>query len=136
MRLGATQVTGEKNGTKRNLVVEGHGVPLPILVTRANRHDVTQLAAVLHAKLAKPKGRRRQYRCADEGYDGQPAQEAIPAPRYNPKVRRRGEEIDQKKRIPGYKPQRRVVEVTHSSFNRSRKLSVPYPKYADSDLAL
>jgi transposase len=134
--LGATQLTGEKNGSKRHLLVEGHGVPLSILVTGANRHDVTQLAAVLDAKVVKPKGRCRQYLCADKAYHGQPAQEAIVARRYIPKVRRRGEEIDQKKRIPGYKPRRWVVEVTHSWFNRFRKLLVRYEKYADSYLAL
>ena len=33
---------GEK-GTKHHLLVDGRGVPLSLVVTGANRHDVTQL---------------------------------------------------------------------------------------------
>ena len=34
---------------KRQLLVDGRGVPLSIVVTGANRHDVSQLEAVLDA---------------------------------------------------------------------------------------
>ena len=47
MPLAVTQRIGEKKGTKRHLLVDGRGVPLSIVVTGANRHDVTQLGAVL-----------------------------------------------------------------------------------------
>ena len=36
-----------KNGSKRHILVEGRGVPLSIVVTGANRHDVTQLELYL-----------------------------------------------------------------------------------------
>lgn len=44
----AQQATGPnptdrgKNGSKRHLLVDGRGVPLSLVVTGANRHDVTQ----------------------------------------------------------------------------------------------
>ena len=47
MPLAGTQRIGGKKGTKRHLLVDGRGVPLSIVVTGANRHDVTQLEVVL-----------------------------------------------------------------------------------------
>jgi putative transposase len=49
---------------------------------------------------------------------------------------RRGEEIEAKKTIPGYRARRWVVEVCHSWFNRFRKLLVRYEKTHSSHLAL
>jgi len=43
-------------------------------------------------------------------------------------VKSRGEEIDEKKRNPGDKSRRWVVEVSHSWFNRFRKILVRYEK--------
>lgn len=53
-----------------------------------------------------------------------------------PHVKQRGEEIREKKNNPGYRARRWVVEVSHSWFNRFRKLLVRYEKLADSSLAL
>lgn len=36
-----------KNGSKRHLLVDGRGAPLSLIVTGANRHDVSQLESVL-----------------------------------------------------------------------------------------
>jgi hypothetical protein len=59
------------------VLVDGRGVPLSLIVTGANRHDVSQLAQVLDAvALAKP-GHVESYLYADKGYDGEPAQEEI-----------------------------------------------------------
>ena len=53
-----------------------------------------------------------------------------------PHVKQRGEEIQEKKPIPGYKARRWVVEVSHSWFNRFRKLLVRYEKRAETYMAL
>ena len=42
-RWAGTQRIGGKKGSKRHLLVDGHGVPLSLIVTGANRHDVSQL---------------------------------------------------------------------------------------------
>jgi putative transposase len=55
---------------------------------------------------------------------------------YIPHVKKRGEEIQEKKTIPGYKARRWVVEVSHSWFNRFRKLLVRYEKLAETYMAL
>lgn len=118
--------------------MDDRGVPLSLVVTGANRHDVTQLELVLDEIVidAPDKEKVTQHLCADKGYSGEPARLAMVARGYIPHVKQRGEEIQEKKNIPGYRARRWVVEVSHSWFNRFRKLLVRYEKLADSYLAL
>jgi len=135
-RLAAIRPTGEKKGTKRHLLVDGRGVPLSLVVTGANRHDVTQLELVLEEIVIDRPTDTQQNLCADRGYDGQPALEAIVSHGYIPHVRRRGEEIQEKKQNPLWKARRWVVEVSHSWFNRFRKILIRYEKLSDTYMAL
>jgi transposase len=71
------------------LLVNGHGVPLSLVVTGANRHDVTQLQAVLDGmviKRANPQKRRHKHLCADAGYTGARALKIIENHGYIPPV--------------------------------------------------
>lgn len=77
-----------------------------------------------------------QHLCADKGYDGKPAHQSIVDREYIPHVRRRGEEIEAKKIVPGYRARRWVVEVCHSWLNRFRKILVRYEKTLSSYIAL
>ena len=75
--VGRNPTDREKKGSKRHLLVDGHGVPLSLIVTGANRHDVSQLTALLDAiVIALPKGKQR-FLYVDKGYDGEPAREQI-----------------------------------------------------------
>jgi len=108
-------------------------------VTGANRHDVTQLDAVLQAIMVKrktPSKRRSKHLCADAGYRGQPALEVIAAHGYIAHVVSRTKEAQAKRRDPTKKARRWVVEVAHSWFNRFRKLLVRYEKLERSFVAL
>ena len=116
--------------------VDERGVPLSPIVTGANRHDVSQLAKVLDAIVVERPAEGKQHLCADKGYSGQPAQETITDKGYIPHIKPWGEEIEAKKTIPGYKARRWVVEVSHSWFNRFRKLLIRYEKLIDSYEAL
>jgi putative transposase len=119
------------------LLVDERGAPLSIVVTGANRHDVTQLEPVLDALCVRRPAVRAgvlQHLCADAGFFGQPAEKAIRARHYTPHVRSRGEE--KRRRIKGHKPRRWIVEVAHSWFNRFRKLLVRYEKLHRSYCAL
>jgi transposase len=103
-------------------------------VTGANRHDVTQVEAVLKSRVRKPRGKTKQNLCADAGYQGKESEKTMKMYRYTPHIRPRGEE---KKAIKeGYKARRWVVEVAHSWFNRFRKLLVRFEKTTSSYLAL
>lgn len=74
--------------------------------------------------------------CADRGYSGEAAQQAIKDRNYTPHVKQRGEEIQEKKSNPLFRARRWVVEVTHSWFNRFRKLLVRYEKLTETYEAL
>ena len=113
------------------MLVDGRGVPLSLVVTGANRHDVSQLGAVLDAVMVKrvnPPQRRSKHLCADAGYSGAPALNIIQAHGYIPHVKGRGQEADELKNDSTKKARRWVVEVAHSWFNRFRKLLVRYEK--------
>jgi putative transposase len=108
---------------------------LSIVVTGANRHDVSQLEIVLdEIIIARPD--TEQHLCADKGYTGEPAQKAIKDRNYIPHVKQRGEEIQEKKDNPEFKCRRWIVEVAHSWFNRFRKLLVRYEKLTNTYEAL
>ena len=51
-----SSLIGEKNGSKRHILVDERGVPLSIVVTGANRHDVLQLEEVLDAVVIPRQG--------------------------------------------------------------------------------
>jgi transposase len=126
-------------GSKRHILVDGRGVPLSLVVTGANRHDVTQLEPVLDSLVIKrPKVTRRkpQHLCGDKGYDYPCARGAIRNRGYLVHIRSRGEERDAKKSNPGYRARRWVVEACHSWFNRFRKILVRYEKTDASYRAL
>ena len=88
--------------------------------------------------VKRPEGKKapKQHLCADKGYAGEPALEAIESRKYIPHVRQRGEEMQAKKRNPRYKARRWVVERTLSWLNRYRKLLVRFEKKASTYEAL
>ena len=119
--------------------MDGRGVPLSIIVTGANRHDVSQLAAVLDAIVVQrtaPPERRSKHLCADAGYTGTPARSTIEEHGYIAHVKGRGQEAQEKRRHPTKRARRWIVEVAHSWFNRFRKLLVRYEKLERSFLGL
>jgi transposase len=72
------------------LLVDGRGVPLSLVVTGANRHDVTQLAAVLDGIVIKrvtPPKRRHKHLCVDAGYTGASTLEIMKKHGYSPHVK-------------------------------------------------
>lgn len=138
-RWGQTPRIGEKAGTKGDVLVNGRGVPLPLVVTGANRHDVTQLESVLDGCVVqRPEIEEEdpQNLCADKGYDYPSARQAIANRGLIPHVRARGEEQRDKRTIPGYKARRWVVEVCHSWLNRYRKILIRFEKYDENHQGL
>jgi transposase len=108
-------------------------------VTGANRHDVSQLAAVLDGIVVQrpaPPERRSKHLCADAGYTGAPALGIIEEHGYIAHVKGRGQEANEKRQDPTKRARRWIVEVAHSWFNRFRKLLVRYEKLERSFLGL
>ena len=110
-------------------------------MTAANRNDVSELAAVLDARVVGPLPDAdgvvpSENLCADAGYAGQPADTTIREHGFVPHVRSRKDEQTNKRRRRGYKARRWVVEASHSWFTRFRKLLVRYEKTLKSFVSL
>src|SRR5580704_1153232 len=87
-------------------------------------------------KRPKPRKGQPQRLCADAGYKGDPATKAVLARRHRPHIKQRKEEADAKRKRPGYRARRWVVERTHSWLNRFRKLLVSFEKTEAGYVAL
>lgn len=75
-------------------------------MTGANRHDVSQLGAVLEKIMVKrkpPTQRRSKHLCADAGYTGEAALQQIGPHGYMPHVQGRQQERQGLERVPGKK---------------------------------
>ena len=121
------------------MLVDGRGVPLSLVGSGANVHDVKLLAATLDGVVRArptPTRRRPQHLCADAGYRGSPAEKSAQARGYQPLIKRRREEAQAKRTQPGCRARRWVVERTHSWLNRYRKLLVSFEKTEESYTAL
>ena len=91
---------------------------MSIVVTGANRHDVTQVETVLKSRIRKPRGRTQQNLCADAGYSGEKSENIMRAYHDTPHIRPRGEEKIAIQR--GFKARRWIVEVVHSWLTVSK----------------
>ena len=119
------------------MLTDGRGVPLSIIASGANVHDVVLLERTLDAiVIVRPKTKKRQKLCADAGYKGEPARKVISSRDYEPHVKQRREEAQEKRKHRGFKARRWVVERTHSWVNRYRKLLVSFEKTEASYVGL
>ena len=119
--------------------MDGRGVPLSLVASGANVHDVKLLAPTLDQTVLprpEPDTEHAQHLCADAGYQGGPALQAVAARNYQPHIKGRKQEAEAKREQPGWKARRWVVERSHSWFNRYRKLLVSFEKTEASYVAL
>ena len=111
---------------------------MAVTVTAANRHDMKACFATLDRVIVprpEPRPYHRQHLCLDKGYDYPEIEAGVRERRYEPHIRRRGEETRdrQERRHPA---RRWVVERTGSWHNRFRKLLIRWEKKARNYLAL
>lgn len=74
--------------------------------------------------------------CADAGYKGAPASNAVVERDYKPHIKQRREKAHDKLTKPGFKARRWVVERTHSWIDLFRKLPVGFEKTEAGYVAL
>ena len=137
--VGPNPTGREKKGRKRGLLVDARGVPLSIVAGGANTHDVKLLDHALDrivAERPKPTEENPQHLCAAAGYVGKDAHDAVTSRGYQPNIRPRKQEAEEKKQLPGYKARRRVVERSHSWCNGYRKIPASFEKTEASYMAL
>ena len=118
------------------MLTDQKGVPLSVVITAANTHDMKAATETLDSivvKRPRPKKYRRQNLCIDKGYDFPEIACEVIKRRYVPHIRRRGEG---KKRKRHTRRRRWVVERTNSWHNRFRKLLIRYEKKSENYLGL
>ena len=113
---GRSPVDRGKQGLKRSVVTDGHGIPLHLVTAGANRHDAPLLASTL-AGLDKLDGLPEAVTVhLDRGYDGQPTRALLDALGLNGAIARKGVPA------PIQAGARWVVERTHQWMNGYGKL--------------
>ena len=124
-------------GTKRNVLADEKGLPLSVVLSGANTHAIRLLEEMLDNIIIFRPAVSEDYPqnlCLDVGYTG--STQTVEKRQYTAHIRPRGEEHKEIERNPNFKARRWVVEVTHSFFNRFRKLLICFEKKAQNYLAL
>jgi transposase len=81
-KTGPNPTDRRKLGSKHHLLTDGRGIPLACILTKANRHDVTQLLPLLD-KIPRVRGQRGAPRCrpkhvqGDRAYDSEPHRKGV-----------------------------------------------------------
>jgi transposase len=133
---GPSPVDRGRKGSKQNLVVDGGGTPLAVIVTGANSPDVKQLEPLVDAippvrgKPGRPR-RRPGELLADRGYDSDPHRRRLRLRGIRPRIARRGTPHGS-----GLGKRRWVVERTLSWLSRKKKLRIRTDRRADIFRAL
>jgi len=130
--IGHNPTDRGKHGTKRSSLSEGHGLPLAVVVARANVHDLKLATPTLHAIVVErpaPTDPQPQHLCLDAGNDYDLPRFAAEQRGYAAYIRPRGEDrANARSTDPLKRPRRWVVERLHSWLNRSRRLLVRWEK--------
>jgi putative transposase len=110
---GANPTDRAKCGTKRSMVVDGKGVPLPITVDAANRHDMKMTKTTSQSIVIdrpEPTRRAKQHMSMDKGYDYPGAHEILEDYGYTIHIRLIGEYRVICKRTPRYRARHSIAE--------------------------
>ena len=123
-----------KLGTKRHLLTDKNGIPLSVVITAANTHDMKAAIRTLDSMVLRKRPKDRQNLCLDKGYDFPEIEHESVNRGYTPHIRHRGEGRRMVKDV--HRVRRWVVERTNSWHNRFRKLLVRYEKKVENYLGL
>ncbi len=115
------------------MLTEAKGIPTGLVITGANRHDLTQLTALLDGTVVEPTPPEPPHLALDRGYDYAACRAAAMARGYTAHIPPKASAATPLP-PPGHPdrhpPRRWVVEVTHSWFNRFRRLLTRTEKQA------
>lgn len=130
-KTGPNPTDRRKKGSKHHLVTDANGIPLAVKLTGANRHDVTQLLALVDAippiagKVGRPI-RRPASLLGDRAYDSEPHRKQLRRKLIQPFLAQRRTENGS-----GLGMYRWVVERTLSWLHKNRRLRIRYERRGD-----
>jgi putative transposase len=114
-KTGPNPTDRGKDGVKRRLLTEGHGIPLGLAIDGANRHDMklvrTTLAHIV-VERPQPTDDQPQGMCLDKGYAYQEVRDILAEFGFTAHIRARGEEAQALKEKAGQRARRWVVEIS------------------------
>jgi len=137
-KTGRNPTDRGKQGVKRSLLTEGHGIPVGLVVEGANRHDMKLVRATLESLVLKrpePSADAPQGMCLDKGYDYAEVRAILVEFGFTAHIQSRSEEARELAAEAGKRARRWVVERTHSWMNRFRRLLVRWEKKPEHYLA-
>jgi transposase len=133
-----------KRGTKRHILGDTRGLPLPVVISSASTHNIKLVTDVMGNTIIKrassstkpslPGKRKPQHLCLDKSYNSTTVKREIISWGYVPYLPYKGKRGEirtetQKKSNRKKHPARRwAVERTNSWHNRFRKLQIRYEK--------
>ena len=138
---GPNPIDRGKLGTKRHMLTDQNGIPLSVVITAANVHDMKSAISVLDSIVVnRPSSKINKEKpnlCLDKGYDFQEINDSVIKKGYLLHIQHRGEEQSITKGGNYHIKRRRwVIERTNSWHNRFRKLLVGYEKKLENYFAL
>jgi putative transposase len=137
-KTGPNPTDRAKDGVKRSLLTEGHGVPIGLAIDGANRHDMKLVRPTIESLVVErpePTEQQLQGMCLDKGYDYDEVRAILTEFGCTAHIRGRGDEATQMVREAGKRARRWVVERSHSWMNRFRRILVRWEKKPEHYLA-
>ena len=74
-KTGKNPTDRGKRGAKMNLLVDGRGAPISVVLTGANRHDKISGVDLIVSMIPKRPAHKEQHLCADKAYDSEDLRE-------------------------------------------------------------
>ena len=130
-QTGPNPTDRRKCGSKHHIITDAQGIPLAVVLTGANRHDVTQLIPLVdgippvRGKRGRPRKRPERVQ-GDRGYDSEPHRKQLRQRKIEPLLAKRNTEHGS-----GLGVHRWVVERTLAWFHQFRRLRTRYDRRAD-----
>jgi putative transposase len=81
-KTGKNPTDRGKSGAKINLLVDGRGAPISIVLTGANRHDKVSAMELIVSVVLKRPAHKEQHLCADKAYDSDDLREFVDSAGY------------------------------------------------------
>jgi putative transposase len=146
-KVGKNPTDRGKLGAKMNLLVDGRGAPISVVLTGANRHDKVSAVELIVSVTPKRPAHKEQHLCADKAYDSDDLRGFAASAGYvahikvNPRRKKGADEGAERHPTEGspkkVHPARRwVVERTISWLTKRRSLRTRWAKKAANWLAL
>ena len=121
------------------MLSDRRGLPLGVVVSAANRHDMKVAATTLASVVVDrpvPTPAAPQHLCRDKGFDYPETRALATARGYTVHTPQRGLDTPPPPASQRFPARRWVVERTNSWHNRFRKLKIRYEKHAANYLGL